>query len=360
MPAAKDTLDFIVIGAQKSGTTSLFQYLRRHPEVFIPIEKEVPYFSHDPAVHTVEWATYIGNIARKAARAAPDAAHLNRKWCTVTPHYGVGGVWEAMDGLADGNGYDERTVPRRIRERLPDVRLIAILRDPVERAVSHHRMLVRRGVEKRTLDEAIDELLRPEALEHSRRHPGEQTGYIVWGEYGRILSGYFDAFDREQMLVVFTDELERDSSQLLRRIQDFIGVSADFQPDNLGESYNVGRAERGFSWTSPSSWMGPTSPLSPQGVRRELRSNQAARGIWRSLPAERRRRLKRRHERLAVRTARWNRRKPPNEVKANAQPSPATLARLREHFTEDGERLSGLLGVTPPWLVRAEGETPPR
>ena len=354
MQSTRDTLDFIVIGAQKSGTSTLFQYLRRHPEIFIPAEKEVPYFSYDSAVSEIDWTTYMGSVARNVpGDAAVKVADPARKWGTVTPHYMLG------SSVSDGPGdelHDERTVPLRIRERLPDVRLIAILRDPVQRAVSHHRMLVRRGQERRALDEAVDELLRPQTLERSRRHPEQHTGYVVRGEYGRILAGYFDVFAREQILVVFTDELEADTSQLLRRIQEFIGVRADFEPDNLGTAYNVGEAERGFSWTSPPSWMSPTSPLSPQGVRRGLRRNPVARAVWRSIPRDRQRRLKRPYERLAVRTARWNRRQPPNEVKANAQPSPQTLARLREHFAEDGERLSALLGVTPPWLAGHAGE----
>jgi hypothetical protein len=357
MPANKDTLDFIIIGAQKSGTTSLFQYLRHHPEIFIPVDKEVPYFSHDPTVTTVPWKTYMRNIAQHVAGGdTTDPPDERLKWGTVTPHYTVGGVWERTDDhTAQAEPYDERTVPSRIQAQLPDVRLIAILRDPVARAVSHHRLFVRRGRERQTFDEAVAQLLRPDALEDARERPKQTTGYVTWGEYGRILSGYFDVFPREQMLVVFTEELERDPAQLLGRIQQFIGVSAEFEPANLGDRYNVGKAELGFHWTNPSTWLSPASPMSPQGVRRGVGANKVARALWRKVPRERQRRLLTPYERVGGRVARWNRRRPPKEVRANAQPSEETLARLREHYAQDGERLQSLLGVRPPWLA-ADGE----
>jgi hypothetical protein len=356
MTTGKETLDFIVIGAQKSGTTSLFQYLRHHPEIFVPVEKEVPYFSHDPALYKIEWSAYMSSIARNVPRASGvTVADPARKWGTITPHYTVGTVWEAMEGTQSSD-YDERTVPSRIHERLPGVRLIAILRDPVERAVAHHRLFVRLGFERRTFDEAAAELLRDDALESTRAHPAQTTGYIVWGEYGRILSGYFDTFPHEQLLVAFTNQLEGAPEELLRRIHQFIGVNADFTPDNLGQRFNVGRAERGFVWRSPSTWLSPSAPMSPQGVRRALARSRVARAAWDNLPEGRRLHLKQPYERLASRTAKWNRSKPANEVRANTPPSAETLQRLREHFAQDGERLSALLGESPPWLLEPDGE----
>src|SRR5205807_7414257 len=132
-------------------------------------------------------------------------AEANTKWGTVTPQYMVGGLWEQPNRRSDGGRmYDERTVPLRIRELLPETRLIAILRDPVERARSHHRMAVMNRIEERTFERAIDDLLQTDALADARREPREQTGYVAWGEYGRILAGYFDVFSPEQILIVFT------------------------------------------------------------------------------------------------------------------------------------------------------------
>jgi len=351
MEAKKDILDFIVIGAQKAGTTSLYQYLRHHPEIALPAGKEWPYFSHD-AMCARGWTAYMNDLARDGFDATADPLG---KWGTVTPHYMVGSVYQSTSDVAVKDSYDERTVPLRIHERLPEVRLIAILRDPVKRALSHHRMAVTRGGERRSFDDAIDELLRPSALERARRYPQERMGYIAWGEYGRILDGYFEVFRREQILVVFTDELERAPAQLLRRVHEFIGVSADFEPHNLGERYLVGTIERGFSWTSPSTWMSPSSPLSPQGVQRALVRSSSARAVWHAIPKAPQRRLRRPYERFARRAAQRNRRGTANEVRANVPPSLATLARLRKHYTEDAGQLAALLGMTAPWEA-ADGQ----
>jgi hypothetical protein len=350
----KDTLDFIIIGAQKSGTSSLFQYLRHHPELFIPVDKEVPYFSHDTVVETIPWRTYIERVSRNVERdALRKTADPALKWGTATPHYMLG---TSTSGSGAENGSDERTVPLRIKDRLPDARLIAILRDPVARAVSHHRMISARGQERRTFDDAIDELLRPDSLQRARRHADESTGYVVRGEYGRILSGYFDVFAPEQILVVFTDELDRAPAALLRRIHQFIGVSPDFTPGNLGATYNVGGTARQFSWGEPSSWLSPSSPLSPQGLRRAVSRNPAARNVWRTIPEERRRRLKRRYERMASRSARRNRLAPSDQAQPLPEPSPLTLQRLREHYAQDGDRLAELIGASPPWPRPAPAE----
>lgn len=343
MAAGKSTLDFIVIGAQKAGTTSLFRYLREHPEIALPDGKEWPCFSHD-RVYERGWGDYMATLVRNGYRGDADP---HKAWGTVTPQYMVGGVYQRSSGEA-ADSYDERTVPARMHEHLPAVRLVAILRDPVGRAISHHRMAVARGQDRRSFDEVAAELLRPEALVRSRRYPDENSGYVTWGEYGRILEGYLQVFPRQQLLVVFTNELEHAPAQVLRRVHRFIGVSVDFEPANIGERFRVAATVRGFSWRSPSSWMSPSSPLSPQGLGRALRRSPAARAVWHALPPARQARLRRPYDRVARALAARNRRRAPGPVKAHAKPSPDTVARLREHYAQDAERLLAL-GITPAW-----------
>jgi hypothetical protein len=326
----KDTLDFIVIGAQKAGTTSLFEYLRRHPEISLPAGKEAPYFSHDE-VFERGWKGFLSKAA------FVDEAS---RWGTVTPHYMAGGVYEPAPNVAEGV-YDERTIPLRIRERLPDVRIVAILRDPVQRARSHYKMGVMNGFEQRSFDDAIGELLQPEALERSRQRPDETTSYVTWGEYGRILSGYFDVFPSEQILVVFTDELESAPALLLRRVHEFIGVDPGFTPDNLTVKYRAGGTERRIPWLSP------YRTSSPQGLQRFAERRAAALAAWRRLPAAPRLRFKRGFEAFGYRLDLWNRRTG-NEV---SEPDSLTVERLTQHFAQDGARLTALLGTPPPWLA---------
>jgi Sulfotransferase family len=331
----KDTLDFIVIGAQKAGTTSLFEYLRRHPQLSLPDGKELPFFNDEQA-RARGWELYL--------RKAFALAHPDTRWGTATPQYMAGGLIDRANPGIDGERYDERTIPQRIHERLPHARLIAILRDPVERARSHHRMTAMEGIEERSFTHAIRELLRPEALAQARREPRETTAYVTWGEYGRILEGFYDVFPADQLLVLYTAELERDPRSLLRRVFEFLDVDADFVPENLGTQYRVGGAQRRIAWLGTYSW------LSPLALQRVLTRNFLSRRLWHALPNPLRRRLDRLFGRLVYRLDLWNRR----TDTLDDQTDETTMRRLREHFESDSRRLAGLVGSAPPWLSLAQ------
>lgn len=208
-------LDFLVIGAQKSGTTSLFQYLAGHPALFLPMAKEVPFFTPRGSFEK-GWEHHV-------ARHFADAP-AGRRWGKVTPHY--------MTDLE---------VPGRIAATMPDVRLVALLRHPVERALSHHRMTRRRGNDPRTAVVALRESLAdarrsPPALSGSTRED-EHRHYLGWSLYGRILAAWRAAFPAEQLLTFFLDEMERDPAAVLARVLAHLGVDASWRPANLGERY---------------------------------------------------------------------------------------------------------------------------
>jgi hypothetical protein len=323
---SKKVIDFLVIGAQKAGTTSLFEYLKGHPDVYLPPGKEVPYFSLD-RVWNRGWDEYISNTFGRADPA--------KQWGTVTTHYMVGGVYDAANcSDADSHSYDERTVPLRIHERLPTVRLIALLRDPIQRAISHHRMLVLNRREKRSFDDAIDQLLALDALDQARQYPDETTGYVVWGEYGRILQGYFSVFPAEQVLLLFTSELDSKPDELLRRIYDFLAISPSYMPANLDVRYRMGNNQRKLSW------------LNIAEARRVVAHTAGARTAWRALPRAIRHPVDRAFERTSYKVDLWNQRDAP----LVEPPSSETLHRLSEHYEEDTAHLLSLTGLTPPWV----------
>ena len=325
MAATKRHLDFIVIGAQKAGTTSLFEYLRRHPQLALPASKEIPYFSHDRR-YGGDWDEYLAK--------AFAFADTESRWGTVTPHYMSGGIYEgSVPGPPPAS--DERTVPLRIHERLPGVRLVALIRDPVERARSHHAMAVMNGWERRDFPTAVRELLSPDALDAARRVVSETTGYIVWGEYGRILRGYLDVFPREQLLVQFTAELRSAPAVVVRRVYDFLGVDPDYVPDNLGTTYRPGGSTRRLHW------------LDLTKLQTKVASSTAARTLWHSLPESGRRRVDQTFDRVNYRAQLWNRR-----ASGTLAPSGEDHIDdvLRAHYEEDARRLQSLLGTSPPWV----------
>ena len=328
--AVKQSLDFIVIGAQKAGTTSLFEHLRRHPELCLPAGKEVPYFSHD-LNYRLDWQDYL--------RRAFPFADPSCKWGTVTPHYMVGGIYDA--GGAQDQG-DERTVPLRIREKLPDVRLITIIRDPVERARSHHAMAVMNGWDRRDFSQATRELLRPDALALARRNPAETTGYVVWGEYGRILAGYLEVFPPAQLLVLYTSDLKSNAEKVLRNVYGFLGVDPAFVPESLGTTYRPSAATRRVRW------------LDLDAVQAAASESGVARAAWHTIPERTRRRIDVRFNRFNYRFDLWNRRPGPL---AGSRHDAAERA-LRAHYEEDADRLARLLGAAVPWSLPATPGAP--
>lgn len=328
--AGDDAIDFLIIGAMKAGTTSLFEYLRGHPEIDLPPDKEVPYFNDDRFYGKQTWEEYL-----RMAFPTPKRGRLSG---TVTPLY-MSPIACAPGAEGEGSpagGYDNRELPRRIHERLPSARLIAILRDPVERAYSHYVEETRRSGESRSFAAAVDDLLQPDVLSRSRSHLMPNGGYIVLGEYGRLLEGYYDLFPRERILVLFTGDLAREPMGVLRRIYDFLGVAPDVEPANLAKRYNVGAAE--FK----------VRPGLPAAVVERASANRVARAVWHQLSSERKSAILGAYRRFNYRFRDWNRRSDASTDLSSPDVS-AGLERLRRHYAEERDLLERLLGYPPPW-----------
>jgi hypothetical protein len=320
----KEQLEFIVIGAQKAGTTSLFEYLRGHPELYLPPGKEKPFFSHDD-IYARGWSEYLSDVFFDAPS--------EKVWGKATPWYMAGG---AMNRSGDAPAPDDavRVIPGRIQGTVPDTKLVAILRHPVERCISHYRMRLMAGQETRSIDEAIAELLGSDDLEESRRFP-ERASYVTWGEYGRILSGYYAVFPASQIFVCFTDELEGSPRELLSSLLEFLDVDTGFVPPNMGVRYREGASARRIGWLR-----------SPSQMEKTLVRQPVVRSLWAALPEKRRRRIELRLRELNYRIELWNRRK-----KEGPQASGTTLDALAEHYEADRMVLEQLIGRSAPWAA---------
>jgi len=189
---------FILGGAPKAGTTSLYRYLQQHPQVCMSARKETGVFIDDKGL---EWLSE-----------------------THYRHYeGEPAVGEASAGTL-GNP----EVPERVYDALPDVKLIFVLRDPIERLFSHYRFL--RGVggleEWEGIDDTVSfsELIRAEGTEWRETH-------IDLGMYHKHLSRFEQYFDRGQMHILLFDDLKTTLMEVVDRIFRFVGVDPSFQPD---------------------------------------------------------------------------------------------------------------------------------
>jgi hypothetical protein len=323
-------LDFVVIGAAKAGTTALFHLLVTHPDLCLPEGKELPYFvAPKHSYYETPDAFYADAFGQRAA---------GQLCGTVTPQYLYGALLGPdSERVTAPPGESEATVPGRIHDAYPDARLVAILRDPVTRARSHHRMSTMRGFEDRSFDVAIDELLRPAALAESRARPSETGGYVVLGEYARLLQGYLDAFPRDQLLVLFQGQLEEDPAAACATVFAFLGVDPGFRPPNLGRRYHDAGSRRRFAWLDLTTW------------QHAAQRSKALRRAWQRMPSSLRLRILNRYNLTSRRLLFWNR--VPVEAGADPDPaSPETLARLRDHYRDEERRLETLLDMTLPWV----------
>ena len=208
---------FMVIGAIKAGTTSLHRYLQQHPDVFLPERKEPRYFAYD-------------------VRQGPDVG-LNRFAISSFEEYQslfLAVAAESAVGEASPQYLWSPVAPVRIKEMLPDIKMIAILRNPVDRAFSSFLHLTRDGVETHTDFGAS--LSAEEG--RIREHCGPLFRYKEVGFYSVQLERYFSLYDRDQIRVFLYEDLQTDPKALLQSVFELIGVDAGFEPD-LAEKHNV-------------------------------------------------------------------------------------------------------------------------
>jgi hypothetical protein len=214
--------DFVILGAQKAGTTTLYTQLGTHPAVLPALRKEVHAF--DAAPRPVEW--YRAFFPRRRAMEARAAS-----------------VGQAVTGEATPFYLFHPAAPARLRAAVPHARLVVILRDPVERAVSGYHHAVRMGDETRPIDVALDpanaeDLPAVEAVEwyDDPACPARLRGHLARGRYAEQLERWFAVVPRGQVLVLETRELARGVA--LGKTLDFLGLArteADRESDrNVG------------------------------------------------------------------------------------------------------------------------------
>jgi Sulfotransferase domain len=299
------SLDFIVIGAQKAGTTTLWQLLRWHPSISMPQSKEEPFFCY---AESESPEAFVEFMATRFADAG-EGALLGK----ATPQYMTG-----------SEQLDVGEIARRISTAIPEVRLIVLLRDPIERATSHYRMSVRRGWEERPLDTALAAQLDPAALTAGREHPTETNSYVAQGEYGRVLRAYRSHFPAEQLHVELTAELDRDPGGVLDRVLPFLSLPPGFRPPRL----NV-RLHRGG-----------TQPLLDAESKASLLEFMEE-NVWSKLGEDRKRLARLFAAFLAI----WDIAPAEEPPRISAE----TRGRLEAHYESDAEALADL-GHAAPWL----------
>ena len=211
------------IGVQKGGTTTLHHLLQAHPEVFLPASKEVHFFSKHYA-EGPQW--YLEQFA-----AAGDC----RCRAEITPYY----VFHPE-------------VPARVQALLPEVRLILLLRDPVERALSQLFHSRRLGFETLDPEQAIAaELERLEGAEAVLARPDgvhrshQEHSYLSRSRYEQQLGRWLRHFERERLLLLRSEDLFRAPEQVWKQLQSFLQITPIPLPEGgaLWENRGLGESD---------------------------------------------------------------------------------------------------------------------
>ena len=197
--------NMIVIGAAKSGTTSLHRYLSSHPEIQMPDVKELRFFQDPRCLERLD------DYSRFFDAGAPVRGE-------ATPAY-------TAYPLVPG-------VPERIREAIPGAKLIYVVREPAERAIAAYAEARVWEKERRSADEALSDLDNP------------YNAYLAESRYATQLERYLALFPREQILVVSQGDLLERRSEILRRVFRFLGVDEEFTSPRFEEVANTRQQKR--------------------------------------------------------------------------------------------------------------------
>jgi len=244
--------NFFIIGSMKSGTSTLYEYFVEHPDIFMPAVKEPSYFV--------------------------DRTTLKQIW----PEMERQGFWRGeelylalFEGAREGQAVGEAStnyskfprikgVPERIHAFNPDARIIYVMRDPVERTISHYWHNVRTGAERRDLEKAITD------------HPY----YRDVSYYRMQIEPYIDLFGWDRVKIITFETLRDSPMSVLPELFEWLGADASFRPPNLGGRYNerppeieqirgFGLLER-FRYSKVWDIMGPMVPARLRSLGRVL------------------------------------------------------------------------------------------
>lgn len=204
--------DYCIIGAQKSGTTSLYSYLALHPQVRPSYVKEIHYYNKHFA--------------------------KGKKWYRA--HFPLGSLdrekRDFITGEASTMYLHDPDSPARMYADVPRVKLMVVLRNPVGRAVSHYHHRVRSGREMRSFDDALGSaLIKVKAGEYVS---GTETDYLRYGCYAKDIQHWLAIFPEEQLRVIQAEALFERPAPIFKEVSEFLGI--DYLEPASSRRFNTG------------------------------------------------------------------------------------------------------------------------
>jgi hypothetical protein len=293
--------NFLIVGAAKSGTTSLHHYLQQHPDIYLPAQKELHYFARDPMLRLT------GGPGDRYV-----LANICRTWEEYESCYAKAARQSAVGEISPSYLYFSE-ISRQIKQELRHPKIIMILRNPIEKAFSQYMHLVRDNRE--TLDFHDGLMAEGERIENGW---AAIWRYAESSLYRLRVQTYLDVFGERNVRIFFYDDLVRFPERLVREILEFIDVDPE-RPIDFAQVHN--RSGK------------PRSRLVANLLTRPSRLRDMAKRL---LPAETTYLLKLRLQDL--------------NTGAKGTIDRRSRAYLREFFAEDVQALQQLVGRRLNWL----------
>ncbi|MFB8798046.1 MAG: tetratricopeptide repeat protein [Microcoleus sp.] len=200
MPVLQNTVkvpNFIIIGSQRCGTTSLYTYLAQHPQILTPIKKEMDFFS---------W-------------------HFDRGIDWYLAHFPpIPAGEQFLTGEASPSYFDSLEAPERLYSAFPEAKLVVLLRNPVDRAISQFYRLTDLNWEGRSFDRAISD-----EIERLNQNPayiiGEEPGnYLARGRYVEFMKNWLAFFPKQQLLILKSEDFYAGAAATVKQVLEFLDL----------------------------------------------------------------------------------------------------------------------------------------
>ncbi len=202
--------DFFIVGAFKCGTTAMYEYLRQHPQVFMPFHKEPLFFGDD--------------LTRRYGRMAPEQYLALFRDARAGQRVGEASAWYLYS----------QSAAREIRDFNPEAQIIVMLRNPVDVMYAQHSQLLF-NVEEDIVDFGAALAAEPDRRRGKRLPPGplrvENLYYRESVRFAEQLERYLDVFGRERVHVILFDDFRGDTPAAYRGVLEFLGIDPAFVPD---------------------------------------------------------------------------------------------------------------------------------
>jgi Sulfotransferase domain len=219
--------NFLIIGAQKAGTSSLYKYLLQHPAILPAYQKEIHFFT------------------------IPDLYFKGEHW--YRSHFPTAlARRQRLSGEASPSYLFFPLVPERVFRVMPQIKLIVLLRDPAARAFSNYHHQVRRGLETLSFEDAIEQ--EPERLGDDLQKTIEDPtfhslnlahySYLLRGEYVTQLKRWHHFFSTEQTLILKSEDFYSDPQETVAQVSSFLNLPAWQPHPSIFKQYNPGTYDK--------------------------------------------------------------------------------------------------------------------